>query len=349
MSSQYDRGVSVLPTWHRQEEIVSMSSGDELVAHMLRVGALPTSVTEEGLWTSHGLRVDSTHRAIVASYQGHPDRVVGVVRGRYQAVDPSEFKALVTAACYAGAVPDGGFALDDGRRTIAAFTLPSAPEGFSSHFVIADSYDGTTQLMAGGTMIRVVCSNTMAAARGRDGKGWATARHDSSLSDKIEVMASAIGDSITRGVATAETYAEAEETALTRDGFEHLFDRLFPKAPEGASRKLVTMRDNARGDAMAAMAHPVNRAHDGRNVASLWNAATYLVDRKADGTPRGSQDALVGGLLFGAQAKRVEEIGHIIEVMMSDGTCEHMTSYEATAAGVDTGQIGSSILDAMLE
>ena len=112
MSAQYDRGVSVLPTWHRQEEIVSMSSGDELVAHMLRVGALPTSVAEEALWTSHGLRVASTHRAIVASYQGHPDRVVGVVRGRYQAVDPSEFKALVTAACYAGAVPDGGFALD---------------------------------------------------------------------------------------------------------------------------------------------------------------------------------------------------------------------------------------------
>jgi len=175
------------------------------------------------------------------------------------------------------------------------------------------------------------------------------ARHDSSLSEKIEVMASAIGDSITRGIATAEVYAKAEAAALTRDGFEHLFDALFPKAPEDASKKLATMRGNARSDAMAAVAHPVNRAHDGRNVASLWNAATYLVDRKVDGTPRGSRDALVGGLLFGAQAKRVEDIGHIIEVMMADGTCEHMTSYEATAAGVDTGQIGSSILDAMLE
>ncbi len=78
-----------------------------------------------------------------------------------------------------------------------------------------------------------------------------------------------------------------------------------------------TKAENARQEALAAAMLPVNRIGDGQNVATLWNAATYIVDRRTDGTARAPRSGeSLDSLLFGQRGKRIEEVQGIIEAAL---------------------------------
>jgi hypothetical protein len=180
-----------------------------------------------------------------------------------------------------------------------------------------------------------------------DGKGMASLRHTASLETKVNVLAGAIGEAVKSGDKVRNAYHRAEATRLSRADAERAFDLLFPKAARDAEKAAITRADNVRADAMRAMSNPVNNA--GPTLATLWNAATYLVDRTADGRARPTRggDAL-DSLLFGTRGERVEEIQTIIEVIMRDGTIEQMTVPQALAAGVDPSLTGRAILDDLM-
>lgn len=331
MADNWDRGVMVNSSWHMKEKLVELASADELIKHAEEVGAWPTHVELTKLFAESetlGLPVDVREQAVLATYAQHPQRVLGVVGGRYTPTPPARMRSLVRAACVNPMVkPEAGFSLDDGRKVLATFKVNGSDDGIEQFLLICDSFDGSTKLTVGTTSIRVVCQNTLSMAMQSDGRGMAALRHSASLEEQINILEGEIGTALQTGQKMRDLYNAAKSVKLTRDGAQAIFDSLFPAAPEGASKHAVTKAENERADARKAMVNPVNA--EGGTLATLWNAATFLVDRKADGSER----AVKGGdslesLIFGTRGKRVNEIEttieNIVEMVRADGSIVSM-------------------------
>ena len=350
MAHMWDRGVLNASSWHGLEEVGLFTDAESLIQHGERTGAYPTALRAEALLTCDGLV--ASLKALVATYREHPERIVGTNGSRHRATTPDEWRSLVRAAVAAGAKPTGAFSLCEGSRVLATFDVGDS-NGLRTQLVLADSFDGSLRLTAGFTSVRVVCANTLAAAMREDGSGMAQLRHTASLEANVAILRDGIADCVEKGRKVRDLFQKAEGIYLPRAAAERAFDALFPEAPEGASAVMKTRLENERADAINAARNPVNKVgSQGGNLATLWNAATYLVDRNADGTARdcrGGADRL-NSLLFGTRGKRLDEvqgvIERLVEVIRPDGTVETATVEEAVRMGVSADQ--ASVLDWML-
>lgn len=344
MTHNWDRGVLNGSSWHGLEEVGTFSDAASAIAHGERSGAWPTVLHTASLATPGGLVAPVS--ALVAEYEAHPARVVGCNGARYRATATKEWRELVTAAVAAGAKPTGTFSLCDGSRVLATFEVGQS-NGVRTQFLLVDSFDGTLKLKAGFTTIRVVCANTLAASLGKDGSGMASLLHTATLETKVNVLAESISDAIKTGDRVRDLYKQAEATRLSRFQAEAIFDKLFPEAEGGSSKMTIARADGVRRDARHAAAKAVN--HAGPTLATLWNAATYLVDRNVDGSARtyGESDNL-NSLLFGARGRRLEEVQKTIEVIMRDGSVQLMTATEAVEHGADPRSVGRALLDELM-
>lgn len=317
-----------------------MANAEEMVAHGERSGAWPTALRFESLFTAGGIK--APERGIIATYQAHPEACLSVVGDRYRATTPDEWRTLVKAATAAGAKPTGAFSLRDGTRMLATFEVGQS-NGLRTQLLLADSFDGTMKLTLGTSSIRVVCANTLSAALKSDGAGMALLKHTASLEEKVNVLAESIGEAIESGQKIRSVYHAAEELRLSKRDASRIFDLLWPEAAEKSGPKAKTMANNARRDAETAMANPIN--YVGPTLATLWNAATFLVDRTANGDERGSRGGeSLDSMLFGTRGQRVNEVQTIIETILKDGSIQQMTATQAIDAGVDPRQVGRAVL-----
>jgi len=323
-----------------------MPDADSMIAHGESCGAWPVAIELEELFTgTYGVKAPK--KGVTAHYAGkHGSACVGVVGDRYRATTPAEWRDLVRAAAKAGGQPTGAFSLRDGSRVLATFEVGVA-NGLRTNLLLCDTFDGTANLLAGTTSIRVVCANTLAVSMNQDGRGMAKLQHVSSLEEKVKVLAGSIEKAIETGAKVRSTYEEAVATRLHRDDAEAVFNLLFPPAADDAPARLKTIAENKRNEARAAAANPVNA--EGPTLATLWNAATFLVDRKGDGSPREvrSGDKL-DSLLLGDRGERVQEIQTLIEVILRDGTVQTMPAPKALEVGVDPRLVGRAVLDELL-
>lgn len=348
MAHEWHRGTLTTSSWHGLENIDVMPDAETMIVAGESTGAWPVALRFEDLMTANGL--PAPVRGLVGNYADGTEKCLGAVGSYYRATESSEWRELITAAVVAGGKPTGAFSLRGGTRVLATFDVGG--NGIRTQLVLADSFDRSLRLTAGTTSIRVVCSNTMAAAMRADGEGMQRLTHTSSLESKVNILREAIADTIKTGEKVRDSYAKAEAIRLPVAAAELVFDKLFPKAAEGATGAAKTKTRNARDDAFAAMAMPINNA--GSTLATLWNAATYLVDRTADGRTRdcrGDSDRL-DSLLFGRRAIRLAEIQrtiqHTIEVVMANGEIQRMAVDDALSHGVDAQQVGRSIIADML-
>jgi Domain of unknown function (DUF932) len=345
MAHEWHRGVLAASSWHGLEKIGVMATSDDLIRHGETSGAYPTALTREAIVTASGLTVPG--HAIVAHYASHPPAALSVVGDRYRATACTEWRDLVRAVCLAGGHPTGAFSLRDGTRTLATFEVGKS-NGLKTHFLLADAFDGSMSLTAGMSSVRVVCANTLSSALSSDGRAMATLRHTASLETKVRILVDSIADAVQRGDSVRAAYERAEQTRLTSEQAQAIFDRLFPPPAEDEKDAAKTRVENVRADARRAMARPENNV--GPTLATVWNAATWMVDRTADGKARpvrGGGDRL-DSLLFGGRADRVSEIQTMIEVILKDGTVEAVPAARALEIGADAGQVGRKVLDDML-
>lgn len=346
MSHEWHRGVLTTSSWHGLEDVGAMADAAAMIAAGEASQAWPTAVRFEGLQTASGLKAEA--RGVVGSYADGHEAVLGAVGGFYRATDPTEWRDLCTAAVAAGAKPTGAFALRGGSRVLATFDVGG--NGVRTQLMLADAFDGSMKLTAGTTCIKVVCANTLAMAMHSDGDGMSQLRHTSSLETKVKVLQDAIGKTIATGEKVRATFHAAEQIALTQAAAKAVFDKLFPQGEEG-DKRAITKADKARDDARRAMSMDINKVPSaGISLATLWNGATYLVDRTVDGgkrPTRGDSDPLES-LMFGARAKRIQEVQGIIEVIMASGEIERMTVTQARSHGVDDRQMARAIIANML-
>jgi hypothetical protein len=294
-------------------------------------------------------------KAIVADYEGHPSAVVGAMSKRYRPLACEEFFSLCEAATLAGAKPTGAFALYGGSVIVATFEVGTS-NGLRTQFLLVDSFDGSHKVTAGHTSIRVVCANTLSFAMSKDGDNMAALRHTASLERRVKLLGTAIEAAIRGGDSARKLYETAERaTFVDTAAFDRAFDALFPPAPEDASQNAKTRAENARIEARAAGRMAINRVGSTKaNLATLWNAATFLVDREVvAGSDTGVARPLRGGAnpleslisdKKGTRGARVQVIQNLIETVLVDGSVRLMTVDEATSHGIDHGQIAKSIL-----
>lgn len=322
-----------------------MATAEDMIAHGKRSGAWADAIRFEALLTAGGILAPK--RGVIATYDAHPAACVGVVGDRYRYTDPSERDMLCRAAVAAGARPTGCFALREGSRWLATFEVGQT-NGLRTQLVIADAFDGTMKLTCGFSSVRVVCANTLSAALREDGHGMAQLRHTASLETTVNVLAAAIGEAVQGGDKVRTAYHQAEASRLDASQASKVFDLLFPPAAEGSDKRAATKAENVRAGARRAMADAVNNV--GPTLATLWNAATYLVDRTPDGASKPTRGGeALDSLLFGQRGDRVSEIQTIVELVMRDGSIQQVTAAEALARpDVDPRPIGRSILDDMI-
>jgi hypothetical protein len=324
----------------------------EMIDNAERAGHWPVDVREASVVANDGGTMIKASRnvAIVGEYRDNSRRVLGINGRRYNATSPAQWRELVTAAVAAGAKPFGSHGW--GGKVAAMFEVPSNHKsGIKSTLVLGDSFDGSSMLVGGGCAVRPFCANQLSAPVGsakRSGGDWCKIAHTASLDEKVNRLAAGMVAVAEEGAAVSALFDRAALVHLPGAAARAAFDAFFPEAPEDASARAKTLAENRRAAARVAAALPCNRVGNAGNLATLWNASTYLVDRNEDGTARNTRGSAVGSMLFGSRGKRVEECLHLVEVILADGTVESMTVAQATDAGVDSSQLGKGLLEAML-
>lgn len=284
-------------------------------------------------------------RANVATYHSGARTVVGVNGTRHRATEPGEWRDLIHAACDAGAEPVMHGAWDG--KVMAQFNVGTS-NGIRNTLVLCDSFDGTTKLTCGTSSIRVGCANAIAVSMraGNASADWAFIRHTASLEEKVRRLAEGIAEAIRSGETVRHAYDAAVATRLDHSAAQAIFDQLFPVAADGVEGRARTIADNRRRDAQQAMNLEVN--NEGNTLATLWNAATYIVDRQSDGASRPVRGNAMQSMLFGTRGARIAEIQSLVEVVMADGSLQRMSVPQAREHGLDDGQCGASIIADML-
>lgn len=353
MSADWYGGVLAESSWHRLEKIGVMPDAKTMIAKAETEGAWPIDVGLETMTTESGLKVPG--HGIVATYKDGSHRCHKAVSERYHYLDPKEWRATIAAAVKAGAKPTGAFALGkNGSKVVATFEVGETGSNgrarFKNYLNMADSLDQSCSYVAGGSSIRVVCANTFAAWMGRDGNKAAKIRHTGSINERAEALRDAIEQHVAGGEQIAALYRDAREVQLHQDDAEALIAQLFP-APDKAGRKR-TRALNRRAEVVTAMAREEN--WEGPTLASLWNGATWIVDRKIEGEKavhrngRGGADTLEA-MLFGSRGQRIEKIRQVmVTVLRPDGSEESVPADQAIREGADEGQVGAAMLKEML-
>lgn len=331
--------------WHGEGERCAWRTVDDMIASGIACNAMPTRIYEEQAFTASGLAVP--RKAIVASYAHRPDRCVSVAGGKYRALLPAELCDLYRAAGQAGAIPSAIMSLAEGTKTIASFEIAS-DKRFKTYLNVADSLDGSLACVSGASVTRVVCQNTCNSWLHTDGKRAAKLRHTSGMADKLPMMRRAIQDAIKTGDSVRKLYDAATSVRLTGTAASLAFSALFPEAKQGASRNAVTRAENDRDEARRAARLDINReGGDSGNLATLYNAATFLADREIDGSWRGTRkgsDPLASQMVGSRQSRFAEieqTIRTIVEVVRADGTIEAQELAEALRMGIDPAQAGA--------
>lgn len=347
MAHEWHAGVLSQSSWHGLETVQALTGAHDLIAAGERSGAWPVAI--DAVRNVGGARV-AAGKALVGTYADGSRAVLGVASKGYTHLTPAQWRDLVMAAAAAGARPTGAFALRGGARVLATFEVGTS-NGLRSQLCLADSFDRSTGVLAGGSSIRVVCANTLAAAMRRDGSTWGSVHHNSSLPEKVEALGEAVAEVVREGGEVRTMYERALDARLTRDAEEEVWALLFPVPELGAKPTpgelaAHTRARRAREEAQAAAQRAEN--DEGPTLATVWNGATWVVDRDAAGHAKRTSTPRLESMLFGSRGRRVEEIRAVVRVLLADGTEVDMEASEARARGVDDAQIGRQLLADML-
>lgn len=226
---------------------------------------------------------------------------LGVVGGRYQAVDNHSVFALGDTFLDQGATPrEGGF-LDHGRRAFMHFDLPDqsiqvgGKDLISFGVTIKASHDGSGNVSAGITGKRLVCTNGMTVAIPGLPHQFKI-RHTASAETRMR-EAHKVLEGATRYV--SEFLAAADvmlDTRMTRTQYGTYIDRMFPQ-PHPEERRAHTLWENRRHELMNLWGFA--ETNDlGRDTAwAAFNSVTEYLDwvapvRSANGAPEAQTRAL---------------------------------------------------------
>ncbi len=321
MTANFTAGIITNASWHGLEVNEPLPNATTMLTRARDLDAWPTSVHMEDARTTTGLAMPV--KGIVVGYQSGRRIVHGVGSDQYTPLDLAVWDRTIGTAFEAGLEGRGAFALKNGTKVLATFgtsTLEMGRRALKSYLCLIDDLSGSGAFQIIDSHVDVVCSNTLAMAVAEDGKRSLRAVHRSSINQRAEQMREAIRLCGETGESLRDAYLKARDLTITSSAQAQALLDAFVPMPTDATRRQTNTVKAKRADLIVAAKTDVNK--DGSNVATMWNAATFLVDRDARGNPRKvrgeSQDRLTP-LFFGSRGDEVRRVKRIVDTLIASG------------------------------
>lgn len=201
--------------WHGLGERIE---GDRLydVEYLKAHPSLNWSVALQPLFLSDGRRAST--QAVVRSTDG---RILGEVGEDYTPVQNADVidwfapflqSRAVSAECL-GSLREGSRVYMLGRFQGTAEVVKGDP--IESFLLLANSHDGSMRVNVGFTPIRVVCANTLRAARGDSRSKLLQLRHTKNVGDSLKLVQETINTASRTFETTVETYRKLAASPCT--------------------------------------------------------------------------------------------------------------------------------------
>jgi phage/plasmid-like protein (TIGR03299 family) len=292
-----------------------------------RVLATPPATVREALeaagltWTVEAVPVQCEGRDVadvVANVRSDTRDVLGVVSGSYRRVQNETALSILDGARELGATIETLGSVRGGRIVFATVRLPAdfavaGVDPVEAYAAVTLNHDGGGALRAFATPVRIVCMNTIRAARaGADGAARGTAAAGVAIPHRGDVATR-----IAEGSAVLQAMIEAHKTIaaqadrlvkapITPEGFRAFLERLDPRpvAPDpdryGADAAAF---DAAREKYEAARDRWATRR---ARVGAIMNGATGTIGGPIAGTWWSAYSAATEALQYGADGGRTE-------------------------------------------
>lgn len=177
---------------------------------------------------------------------------LGVVGGRYQAVDNKSVFDMGKHILNQGGVLSEGGTLDHGRKAFMRFDLPGTSVQIGGKdlvefgVVIRANHDGSGTVTAGIEGRRLVCTNGMTVKM----KGLAhqfSIRHTSSAQARLGEAQRVLQGTMQYAKSFSAVAEELLTRKFTKAKFEAYIDALFPR-PDGSEKRATTVWENRRSE-----------------------------------------------------------------------------------------------------
>lgn len=177
---------------------------------------------------------------------------LGVVGGRYHAVDNHSVFAMGEHILNQGGVLAEGGALDHGRKAFMRFDLPGTSVQIGGKdliefgVVIRANHDGSGTVTAGIEGRRLVCTNGMTVKM----RGLAhqfTIRHTASAQDRLGEAQRVLRGTMQYAKSFSAVAEEMLSRKFTKVDFERYIDSLYP-TPEASEKRAITLWENRRAE-----------------------------------------------------------------------------------------------------
>jgi phage/plasmid-like protein (TIGR03299 family) len=227
------------PAWHRLGRVVpnveSTEEGIKLAHLDWDVLERPVAFLDDTGEPS----VIPEHKALVRETDG---RTLGIVGAKYTPLQNREaFKFFDPVLAAGSAKLESAGSLKGGRRVwilaklqnATAEVLPGDP--VEAYLLLYNSFDGSTAVGVQFTTIRVVCQNTLAAARDAGAKGLEASikiRHQAKLCEALDIVQTAVNASKRTFDLTIEQYRYLTRKNLTMGGLDQYLRQVF-EVPAG--------------------------------------------------------------------------------------------------------------------
>lgn len=239
---------------------------------------------------------------------------LGTVGDAYHVVQNSDASAILRPMIDAGCTVECAGALGAGERVwmlvkMAGQTIsPVDGDDCRGYFLLHWSHDGSSGIIGLGTLIRVVCQNTLGLALGQNRKRWFTILHRANAADRIAEATRLMAQLTEAMKRTGDTFAKLARQDMGAKELRAYIERVIPAEPiddKGTiSSVLAKRRDTivelaryGKGAELANQAVPAGSV-------SLWaayNAVTEYFDHvrpaesgSANGSYRANESAIFG-------------------------------------------------------
>lgn len=258
-------------------------SGADNLSQALEIAGLDWTLLDE---PADNLSVVTADGITNTSFPGHrllmrsdDTTTLGVVGGRYEAVDNATAFGVADAAKSLGATFAHAGEIDGGRKTFLTMEVPEATCNVGGYDLVKfgvtlrTSHDGSGAITGSADGTRLVCTNGMRTSL-EAGRSW-TIRHTRSADTRMEEAHELIQNAmIFAKEFTAHASALIEQKMTTND-FDQLLDVLLPAPGEDATARVINGHQRRRDQLMDLWAS-ADTQEEGRNTA--WAAYNAVVE-----------------------------------------------------------------------
>lgn len=228
--------------------------------------------------TSDGITSTSIpgHRLLMRSDN---NVTMGVVGGRYEAVDNASAFALADAAKSLGATFSHAGEIDGGRKTFLTMDVPEATFAVGGFdllefgVTLRTSHDGSGAILGAVEGTRLVCTNGMRTSL-EAGRNWSI-RHTRSADSRMEDARDLLRHAFTFAKEFTAAATELIETPFSTNDFDQMLGILLPAPDEDATARVINGHQRRRDQLMDLWASAETQ-EEGRNTA--WAAYNAVVE-----------------------------------------------------------------------